>query len=124
MSNATLRLGGVTPGKFNYIHGDRMQIDFDQLELVVQRAYMDKRNEMAEVLRETDVFDTYETARYHQRTRGMKVERLASQFATLADMVHQLQAFKQSKDRRENFTMYYHPDWVEAQEEQGDEHNE
>ena len=123
MSDTTLRLG-VTPGKFNYIHGDSMQIDFDQLELIVQRAYVDKKNELSDVLRETDVFDRYDTARYHQHTRGAKVERLASQFATLADMVHQLQAFKMSKERRDNFTMYYHPDWARAHEEQGDEHNE
>ena len=110
--------------KFGYIDGTRMQIDFDQLELIVQRAYTDKLYQLRELLNETWATDTYETARYHQHTRGAKVERLASQFAGLADMVHQLQAFKMSKKRRDNFTMYYHPDRVEAQEKQGDEQNE
>jgi len=110
--------------KFGYIDGSRMQIDFDQLELIVQRAYTDKLYEMRQLLNDTWVTDTYEKQRYHQHTRGAKVEYLASHFAKLADMVHQLQAFKKSKDRRENFTMYYHPDWLEAQEKQGDEENE
>ena len=110
--------------KFGYIDGSRMQIDFDQLELVVQRAYVDKLYQLRELLNETWPTDTYETARYHQHTRGAKVERLAGQFAGLADVVHQLQAFKESKKRRENFTMYYHPDYIEAQEKQGDEQNE
>lgn len=93
--------------KGNYIDGTRM-MDYDEMfREMVQVAYLDKKNQLQEILACSWPTDTYESDSYHQHTRGMKVAQLGKQFERIAVILHHLQALGKSKDRQANFTWWF-----------------
>lgn len=93
--------------KGNYIDGNGMQMDYNELLLMVQTAHMNKRNELIELLGCTWFTDTYEDSYYHQHTRGMKIACLGTEFERIASVLHHLQALGKSKKRQTNFSWYF-----------------
>jgi HJR/Mrr/RecB family endonuclease len=93
--------------KGNYIDGNRMQMDYDELLLMAQIAHMDKKNELIELLSATWNTDTYQNSSYHQHTRGMRIACLAKEFERIASVLHHLQALGKSKKRQTNFSWYF-----------------
>lgn len=92
--------------KGNYIHGTRMQMDYDEVLKMVQRAYLDKKYKMQNLLEKSWPEDTYEKSRYHQHTRGRHIARLGREFERIAVILHHLQALGESKDRQVNFSWW------------------
>ena len=88
-----------------------MQIDYDELLLMVQVAYLDKKNQLQELVANSYPTDTYETEWYHQDTRGERVARLGKEFGRIANILYHLQALGKSKNRQTNFTWWFNEDW-------------
>jgi hypothetical protein len=93
--------------KGNYIDGTRMQMDYDEMLKMVQVAYLDKKYEMERLLGRSWPTDTYESASYHQHTRGHNIPRLGKEFERIAVILHHLQALGESKKRQTNFSWYF-----------------
>lgn len=97
----------------NYIDGTRMQMDYDELLLMVRRAYLDKKFEMQNLLENSWCTDTYEKHRYHQHTRGKQIAYLGEEFERIANILHHLQALGESKDRQANFSWWFNDEGEE-----------
>jgi len=93
--------------KGNYIDGNGMQMDYDELLEMVQVAYLDKKYELQRILEASWPTDTYESNRYHQSTRGREVAQLGIKFGRIAGILHHLQALGKSKDRQANFSWWF-----------------
>ena len=92
--------------KGNYIDGTGMQMDYDELLLMTQLAYIDKKNQLQEILACSWPTDTYESDSYHQHTRGRHIARLGRDIERIAVTLHHLQALGESKDRQANFSWW------------------
>lgn len=113
--------------KGNYIDGNGMQMDYDEVLLMVQVAYLDKKNEMINILGETHPLDEYGkpswvggACRYLQSTRGQKVAQLGREFERIANVLHHLQALgsglgdkEWATKRRANFSWWFNDEGEE-----------
>ena len=93
--------------KGNYIDGNGLQIDFEMMLETIQKAHMDKRNELVELLGKTWVTDTYRKNRYHHHTRGERIAQLANDFARISLMLYHLQHLQHSKPKQDNFNWWF-----------------
>lgn len=93
--------------KGNFIDGNAMQMDYNELLLMVRTAHTNKKNELIELLHGTWATDTYKNSNYHQHTRGMKIACLGIEFERITSVLHHLQALGKSKKRQTNFSWYF-----------------
>jgi len=93
--------------KGNYIDGTRMQMEYDELLMMTQLAYIDKKNQLQEILACSWPTDTYESDSYHQHTRGRLIAQLGRDLERIAVILHHLEALGNSKDRQANFTWWF-----------------
>jgi len=111
----------VIERKGNYIDGTRMQMDYDELLLMVRRAYLDKRSQLQDLLTNSWPTDKYgdeslydhRVSRYHQHTRGQRVALLGKDFERIANILHHLQCLGESKDRQANFSWWFNDEGEE-----------
>ena len=99
----------------NYIDGTKMQMDYDELMKMVQVAYMDKKNQLQELIANSWPTDRYGEESlygfgvnwYQQHTRGQRIARLGRDFERIANVLHHLQRLGDNRDRQINFSWWY-----------------